>query len=478
MDWTNLLNEGRRKQSPTSGAETTPAGSEHRTEIERDFDRILFSAPVRRLADKTQVFPLERNDSVRNRLTHSHEVSNLGRSIGVALANNGIAKEAGPTRLRDIPALLGAVGLAHDLGNPPFGHQGEEAIQGWIENNQKKLFRPEDKLTQEMKDDFLKFEGNAQTFRLLTKLQVVNDDYGLNLTYATLAAAMKYPTGSSSVHKARVATKKHGFFQSEKKVVEDVWKQTGLQEGLRHPLTYVMEASDDAAYSVLDVEDGVKKGLVSFPDVVAFLTHNAGSDEVLERVICSSKRDHEQYRKIGLSPAELNEISMQKFRVYALGEIVTGAINAFKTNESALLQGDMADDLIEKSSGKKLCSLLKKFSRQHVYSSEAVLNIELTGHATITKLMEMLWFAIHDREDPDDKSSRRLTPFSTYAYQRISENYRRVFEAENQEFPIRYQELLLLTDMVSGMTDSFALSFCEELRPFFDEIPGEHAQPI
>ena len=216
-NWIRLLNDGRRKKeiqrAQSGGSIPVSFDSEQvetRTEVERDYDRILFSTPVRRLADKTQVFPLDKNDSVRTRLTHSHEVSNLARSIGTALAFNfDIAANAKDSK-RNIPALLASAGLAHDLGNPPFGHQGEGAIQSWFVDNAASVLVELD--PGQLRQDFLLFEGNAQGFRLLTRLQLINDDYGLDLTHASLAALMKYPTPSHQVDKKHVAKKKHGFF--------------------------------------------------------------------------------------------------------------------------------------------------------------------------------------------------------------------------------------------------------------------------
>jgi dGTPase len=211
IDWEPLLNEGRRKKESQSAAGATPkiSRAETRTEIERDFDRILFSTPVRRLADKTQVFPLDKNDSVRTRLTHSHEVSNLARSIGSALAFNFEIAASVENSKRNLPALLALTGLAHDLGNPPFGHQGEGAMQSWFTDNQDTVL--EGLIDEQHRQDFLKFEGNAQGFRLLTRLQLINDDFGLDLTHASLTALMKYPTPSHQVDKNHVAKKKHGF---------------------------------------------------------------------------------------------------------------------------------------------------------------------------------------------------------------------------------------------------------------------------
>ena len=212
LSWEQLLNSERRKpktDKPQQAEKSKPIDA--RTEIERDYDRILFSTPVRRLADKTQVFPLERNDSVRTRLTHSYEVSNLARSLGVTLAfDDKIITDETLKSERNLPAILAAIGLAHDLGNPPFGHQGEHAIQTWFKDNSDVL--EDGQLDKAMKQDFIKFEGNAQTLRLLTRLQLINDDYGLNLTYSTLAALMKYPTASDKINKDDVARKSTDTF--------------------------------------------------------------------------------------------------------------------------------------------------------------------------------------------------------------------------------------------------------------------------
>ncbi|MGH6711084.1 MAG: dGTP triphosphohydrolase, partial [Bradyrhizobium sp.] len=280
LEWKKLLNGDRRR--PSSSDKTI----EHRFAFERDYDRLLFSTPVRRLADKTQVFPLERNDSVRTRLTHSHEVANLARSIGTTLTSMPIAEKIGLSGISDlhriVPSILASVGLAHDLGNPPFGHQGEYAIQSWIarhsvgkavDSTSFAVFDGASELTTAHRNDFLHFEGNAQAVRLLTRLQIISDDFGLNITYATLAALMKYPVPSDKIDKAIQSRKKFNFFQSEATIVGDIWKATGLVEGVRHPLTLVMEACDDIAYSVLDLEDAAKKGLISVHDLIASLSY-------------------------------------------------------------------------------------------------------------------------------------------------------------------------------------------------------------
>ena len=306
LDWTALLNSRRRKPRP-GGKAHEPRLGEDRTQHERDHDRILFSTPVRRLQDKTQVFPLERNDSVRTRLTHSHEVANMARSMGTTLAfvhGEALGFPASVEPLRNVPALLEVIGLAHDLGNPPFGHQGETAIQTWMKRHATP--RSEEPgsfaifdapgLTEPMRRDFLAFEGNAQAFRLLTRLQILNDDFGLNMTYAFLAALMKYPVPSDAVDKSSHARKKFNFFQSEAGIAAEVWAETGLRQGVRHPLTFVMEACDDIAYSVVDVEDAAKKNLINFNVLTAWLRHDACDDEVTLGVCERAERYHADFR--------------------------------------------------------------------------------------------------------------------------------------------------------------------------------------
>lgn len=463
MDIKKLFSQVKRKPKK----EREQSQSEVRTATERDYDRILFSTPVRRLADKTQVFPLERNDSIRTRLTHSHEVANLARSIGIDLAFNYdvFACLGSDYAKRNVPAMLSAIGLAHDLGNPPFGHQGEEAIRSWFRDNPK-VFSVKDgdkSLTEAMKQDFLLFEGNAQTIRLLTRLQIIDDEYGLNLTCGTLAALMKYTVPSNKIDNKKephVAKKKFGFFQSEVDIVKDIWDKTELSEGKRHPLTYIMEACDDIAYTVLDAEDAVKKKLVSFHDLIAFLRHYENGDDLIKRVCDKACEDNSKYRKeqSSLSPSELNDISMQMFRVYAIGAMVSSVSKAFIDNKKEIFQGGFSKDLLNVSEAVNLKNNLKAFDRENAYKHRTVLEVELQGFQTIRGIMDYLWKSINTEKD-------KRNPFETYIYERISENYRRTYE-NTTSLPERYRQLQLMTDMVSGMTDNFAIDFYDELKIF------------
>lgn len=472
LDWNQLLIGDRRKPSTSSSSAT-----ESRIEIERDYDRLLFSTPVRRLADKTQVFPLERNDSVRTRLTHSYEVSNLARSIGTTLVYThgaALGLDKVENAQRAVPALLAAVGLAHDLGNPPFGHQGEFAIRAWIKGNSAQPSRDrksfdifnKSRLSKAQKRDFEMFEGNAQAFRLLTKLQIINDGYGLNMSYAALSALMKYPVPSDRALDKTVTDKKFNFFQSEAEVVADVWAKTGLSEGVRHPLTFIMEACDDIAYSVLDLEDAAKKGLISFYDLIAWLKHEANGDENIKKLCQKAEEREKEYRgNAHLSGSELSDISMQMLRVHAIGMMVSSTVDAFVKNSKAIMSGTFQDELLEVAECGRVWKAFKAFAKKHVYPHRTVLEVELEGHHTIRGLMDLFWQAIINRKEKTFIAPRGADPFDAYVYSRISENYKRAAEMETK-LPMRYRELQLMTDMISGMTDNFAIDLFKEFRKF------------
>lgn len=448
LTWDKLLNPIRRKK--LHGSNESMGTGAGRMELERDYDRILFAAPTRRLADKTQVFPMEENDSIRTRLTHSHEVSNLARSIGVRLAFDHAKTVFGRNHeslqvKRNVPSLLAAVGLAHDLGNPPFGHQGELAMQQW--------FR-EGGAGNDVDIDFLEFDGNAQTFRLLTRLQVLNDQFGLNLTLATLAALIKYPSVYGSANKG--GFKKYGIFQSEKQIIQEVWDNTGLKEGFRHPLAYVMEACDDIAYSIIDAEDTVKKGYASFYDLMDHLESSHGDDRIIKNVVSASRKENAKFKKEPLSSRELNDISMQMFRVKAISEMVESATQVFVKNIEKIMDGSIQPgfELIKKSKSAKLCSATKAFDYRHGFQNKEVLRLELQGNNYIKSMMDMLWQAVSREDDLN-------YPFERYVFGGISENYRRVYAGSSKSI---YDKCQLICDTLSGMTESHLVKKHDEYR--------------
>ncbi|OOY19909.1 hypothetical protein BMI86_13220 [Thioclava sp. DLFJ5-1] len=494
MDWDCLLSEKRfadllgREKPKDRPLGPAFAQGQFRLPQERDHDRILFSTPFRRMGDKTQVFPLESIESIRTRLTHSYEVANLARSLGLEIAHT-LAEKLPKDASRSIPATLAAVGLAHDIGNPPFGHQGEFAIRAWFKRNEDVLFGPPNdtelsaeasdvkRLTKQHKLDFLLFEGNAQTLRVLTKLQVIGDDLGLNLSVGTLASLMKYVAASDATNENVQARKKVGYFASEKDVVDRIRIVTQLRDDARHPLALIMEACDDIAYSVLDAEDAIKKGLVSLNDLLAALEYHPEGEEKLDGVtkhLCEITHwELDTLRKQKLHPNELQDVATQKFRVHAIHLMVSAVAEAFRNNYDAILSGAFQGELIKESAASSLCRALKKFDRENAFSHKSVLEVELNGFNVINRLMDFLWIGISQRVDYEELSSDRKTPFAAYVYSRISKNYRRMFEGKVRQYhsdpglPIRYKEMQLLTDMISGMTDGFCIDLHQDLEQHY-----------
>ena len=335
-------------------------------------------------------------------------------------------------------------------------------------------------LTEQHKNDFLIFEGNAQTLRVLTKLQVIGDDLGLNLSVGTLSSVMKYVAASDAIDASKQARKKVGYFASEQSAVERIRQETGLEADTRHPLALVMEACDDIAYSVLDAEDAIKKGLVSLNDLLATLEyHPKGKDklDVETKHLCELARwELGVLRRQQLHPSELQDVATQKFRVHAIHLMVSAVAEAFKNNYNLIISGKFDQELIKASKAANICSALKKFDRENAFSHKSVLEIELNGFNVLNRLMDFLWLGISQREDYKDLSSKRKSPFSQYIYSRISKNYRRIFEGKVDQYhpdsglPIRYKELQLLTDMVSGMTDQFCIDLCGDFEQHHQEM--------
>jgi dGTPase len=451
-----------------------------RTPYEQDYDRLLFSTPVRRLADKTQVFPLERNDSVRTRLTHSHEVSNLAKSIGTRLIRTNRTVFGDSDEIRQAaPTILAAIGLAHDLGNPPFGHQGEAAIARWFKKHEQLFtqFHQDDSkndgafvvVPENHRTDFTRFEGNAQALRLVTRLQNTSGPAGLNLTAATLAALIKYPVASHEIDTSRAASKKHGCFASEREVVEWVRNETGLRSGQRHPLTWIMEASDDIAYSVLDVEDAIKKGLVSAEDLLAYLRGKFSFTD-LGGLTNQLTDDFKQADLKEFSLSRVREIKATYLRTRLVEKLVTGAANTYIEDGDAILNYRRKKALLECDSAEShLCEALKQFARVHAYQSPYVLELEFKGSLVIKRTMDALWEAISERKTFSERGSRRTTPRAAYVYSLISDSYRWEFErVTDASLGVRYTEMQLLTDMMSGMTDGYALDLDERIQRYAD----------
>lgn len=282
LDWNKLLYTKRIREL-RGGRTSTRTAQDIRSEFDRDYDRAVFSTPVRRLQDKTQVFPLEPNDAVRTRLTHSLEVSTLARGLVRAVAQQLVNKKRiSQDQAFGIEAIASTCGLIHDLGNPPFGHAGERAISSWFKkklDQDADFFKDLDNHPQavQLRNDFLEFEGNAQTLRIVSKLQLLADRHGLNLTVGTLSAAMKYTAASDEIGKGVPHEKeKPGYFASEQDVVDIIRDQTGTGAA-RNPIAYLVEACDDTIYATVDIEDGIKKGVITWQSLEHALLEEAKS---------------------------------------------------------------------------------------------------------------------------------------------------------------------------------------------------------
>ncbi|SDH09943.1 dGTPase [Roseospirillum parvum] len=260
-----------------------------------------------------------------------------------------------------------------------------------------------------------------------------------------------------------------------------------MEGDARHPLALVMEACDDIAYSVLDAEDAIKKGLASLNDLLASLGYHPGGEDQLDPVVshlCKLSRwEYDVLRRQKLHPRELQDVATQKFRVHAIHLMVSAVAQAFKDNYHDIVNGNFDGELIKASQAAALCDALKDFDRQNAFSHKTVLEIELNGYNTLNRLMDFLWIGISDRKDYKNLDSKRNSPFSAYVYSRISKNYRRIFEGKVKQYhsdaglPIRYKEMQLLTDMVSGMTDQFCIDLHDDFLKHYRRMYPVNGTP-
>ncbi len=454
--WSNLLNSERERTSSTT--------DEHRTEYDRDYDRAVFSTPVRRLQDKAQVFPLEPSDSVRTRLTHSLEVSTVARDLARSAARWIVEKEdtGVDNPVEAIATIASTCGLIHDLGNPPFGHAGEAAISSWFEaysrnSSTKKLgnFAPD---SQEALD-FLHFEGNAQTFRLLSKLQVLADRNGLNLTYATLSAARKYLAPSHQVGRnGDHAWSKTGYFLSETRLVENIDDATKT-EGKRNPITFLVEASDDIVYATVDLEDAVRKKVLTWRAVQDGLEKDcepAIYKECMER----TKRIAHDYTT-GLDTSVPDDQIVQAFRIAAIGMMVPSVLDHFKRRYEDIMKGNYTSELITECGMGSLRKAAKNIAKRSVYNDPEILALELMGRNVIHDLLTFFWesASVAGKVEPSGAFSKRI-------YSLFSDNYRHAFidALTSSGLPLEYCRMQLITDYICGMTDTFACTLHRKLH--------------
>ena len=391
MHWEQLLSL--KRQGDTS-KRLRKEQDDTRLGFEVDFDRIIFSAPFRSLQDKTQVIPLSKTDFVHTRLTHSLEVSVVGRSIGRLVGKKIIEKyphlkEIHGFQANDFGAIVAAASLAHDIGNPPFGHSGEKAIGEYFSIGNGKKYK--DQLTAKEWQDLIDFEGNANGFSVLTSSRL-GVEGGLRLTYAVLGAFMKYPKESLPKKPTQnISDKKYGFFQSDKEFFKEVANELGLIPNKsgdnvgfeRHPLAYLVEAADDICYTIIDFEDGINLGLVS-------------EDFALEYLIKLVKDtiDTPKYQTL-----TNKEDRISYLRALAIGNLINDAVRVFIENEEAILKGEFPYALMDKSKYKAQIDDIIQLSVKKIYQSREVIEKEITGYQIINNLLDKFCTAYNNDFD-------------------------------------------------------------------------------
>lgn len=459
MQWTQLLNSARRRES-------IRLDDDPRSEFQRDYDRALFSSAVRRLQDKAQVFPLERNDSVRTRLTHSHEVANVARSLAERVLRDPRAKQfSSIPETAAIPSICATAGLLHDLGNPPFGHAGELAIRNWFQRRPevlKPIQESNESNQQQLCNDFLNFEGNAQTMRLVCRLQVLLDHNGLNLTFGTLSALRKYIAPSHALDTTRRECKKVGFFYSEADRITEIEERTGCAN-CRNPLTYLVEAADDIVYSTVDIEDGVTKDVITWDQVRSILEDRCGASYDLGPLFkCID--DALSKAEVSLSSQQRQMVASQVFRTRAIGEMIDSVTSAFHDHYDQIMAGNFHSDLMDASAAKPLFEACKSIGQDFIYSVRPTLKLELLGRQVIGRLMDTLWEGVERYKGTPPSSG-----FAKNAWGLLSSSFRAIFqhsfnEAKGNPALQQYARLQLITDNVSGMTDTYAYDLDRELN--------------
>ena len=447
MDWGRLITNDR------LGRAEEGSPTRHRTDFQRDFDRIVFSSAFRRLQDKTQVFPLAESDYVRTRLTHSLEVSCVGRSLGTQVGEEVVAREGfAHVDPGDFGAIVAAACLAHDIGNPPFGHSGEDAIRHWFATSEvgQRALAP---LTAAQRAEFEQFEGNAQGLRVVTRLQNPDNEGGLQLTYATLGAALKYPRPAHLINpEAGVSAKKFGYFAAEAEPFTRVADRLGLLpradgEGAysRHPLAFLMEAADDISYQIVDFEDAFRLGLLSYEELYEHL-----------RAIADDER----------LPVRLAQLSSDKERVEylrarAINTLVEQTARVFLEHEAGILEGTFDAELKERIPAADALAEIEATSFQRIYNAKGVLEIDAAGFGVLGGLLETFYEPVRETAEAESAGRpRSATPHSRTVAQLVPEQF--LYE-DGERITDPYLLLLHLTDFVSGMTDGYAVSLYKKL---------------
>ena len=442
MNWNKLLSTKRLGMEDWASSNK----NEDRTQFQRDYDRIIFSSPFRRMQNKTQVFPLPEHIFVHNRLTHSLEVASVGRSLGNLLSEKLIPENQENPLLSEIGTIVSTACLAHDLGNPPFGHSGEAAISNFFEKGAGHEFQSQ--LTIGEWKDFTHFDGNANAFRILTHQFNGKRPGGFALTYSTLASIVKYPYESVLAKKP-----KFGFFQSEKEDFKKIANQLEIEQRpgnsesfCRHPLVYLVEAADDICYQIMDLEDAFKLGILSYTD-----TKN------LYLGFYDSETDKKYIENVNATLTRVTDKNEQisYLRAGVIGKLIYECIGIFTENQENILSGIFESSLIGSLKGKQAEAMnaVKDISYSQVYNHRSVVEIEIAGYKIIGTLLEEFVGAIMDSKDLYSKKILSLLPNQ--------------YKTESDSVYLKIQSVV---DFVSGMTDVFALDLYRKIKGI--SLPG------
>ncbi len=440
MNWEQLLSL---KRHGDKGKRLRTEQDDTRLGFEVDYDRIIFSAAFRSLQDKTQVIPLSKTDFVHTRLTHSLEVSVVGRSLGRLVGKKIIEKypylqEVHGYQMNDFGAIVAAAALAHDIGNPPFGHSGEEAIGEYFSIGKGQKYK--NQLTDKEWQDLIDYEGNANGFSVLTSSRPGNEG-GLRISYATLGAYLKYPKEILPKKPTiNIAVKKYGFFQADQSFFQEVAHDLGLIPNKsdddigyeRHPLAYLVEAADDICYTIIDFEDGINLGLVS-------------EDFALEYLIKLVK-DSIDTAKYNLLTTKEDRISY--LRALSIGALINDAVSVFIENEELILQGKFPFALTDKSKYKAQMKDIINLSIKNIYNSKEVIEKELVGYKILQTLLDKFTTALNNKYD------NKASNYDEIILKILPEKFH--IETTNL-----YTRLLNICHFVSLLTDGNALKLYE-----------------
>ncbi|HMC00349.1 MAG TPA: deoxyguanosinetriphosphate triphosphohydrolase [Flavobacteriaceae bacterium] len=445
MNWEQLLSL---KRFGDTNKRIRKEQDETRLGFEVDYDRIIFSSEFRSLQDKTQVVPLSKTDFVHTRLTHSLEVSVVGRSIGRKVGQKLLQKHPHLQSIHgyqanDFGAIVAAAALAHDIGNPPFGHSGEKAIGEFFKTGKGKALK--DKLTEKEYQDLCDFEGNANGFKILTQSREGREG-GLRLSYATLGAFMKYPKESLPKKPTKhIADKKYGFFQSEKEAFAEVANELGLivrgkrdsASFSRHPLTFLVEAADDICYTIIDFEDGINLGLIQEEFALEYLIN-------LVRDSINTKKYHQ---------LKNTQDRVSYLRALAINTLIFEAVDIFIKNEEAILKGEFNSALLDKSKYEAQINDIIKMSIENIYQSTEVIDKEIAGYEVINKLLDVYITAVQN------KFNNTLSNYDKLILKQLPKTI-------NTDHKNLYNQLLDVCHFVSLLSDSKAILNYKKIKGF------------